>query len=911
MIKRIVLLLGLIGVFICNISFAQNLSAIKITGTYSDHLDVTLLDIGTRYHVQFSYSWADIHEFSYVGSFTNAPLDSVLNVFSNNFDLEYYTQDGYVNIERVTKKQKSKNEDMGKYEVKIKSYNGPAKNTNITVTGKIKDAATGESLPFAYIGVKGTQNVAVTNADGYFTLLNVPTDTTTLEADFIGYKNKEVFLTPETPMKNLVVEMYSSSTVLDAVEVKGEREELMRVPEALGVVQIAPKQLELLPSMGEVDIMRSLQLMPGITASKESSAGLYVWGGTPDQNLILYDGFTVYHVDHLYGFFSAFNSNAIKDVQLYKGGFESRFGGRLSSVTEITGKEGNQKKFNAGGEISLLSFNAYIETPIGKKITFLIAGRKSWKGPLYNEIFDEFNKGSTGGHSGGGGGYGSYGNRNATSTTVVSYFYDLNAKMTYRPTDKDIISLSLYNGTDDLNNSRNLNNSSFLQAQGLSLSSEFTDLTTDGNLGGSLKWSRKWSDILYGNTLISYSNYYYTRNLSNTMTTTNNSTGAETTFQSGTIENNNLKDYSFKSDYELDASKNNKIEFGCLATYNGISYNYSQNDTTTILNHHNYGGTTAIYLQDRMLFFNSKFTVLPGIRETYYSPTNKTYTEPRLSLNYDLTDNIKLKGAIGEYYQFVNQVNFEDILAGNSELWLLANGTTVPVSSATHYVLGSSYETNDYLFGVEAYYKNLNNLTQYSLRINPSPGNTVSYDENFYNGTNFSDGIDFLIQKKSGKLTGWVSYTLGQSMDNFAAFSSTPYPSDQDIRNEFHIVLMYQIKRWEFSITWIYATGTPYTAPEGGYQLVMLGGNTKDFINVGAENSLRLPDYHRLDIACNYRLRTPDGRDKGYLGFSIFNVYDRQNVWYKQYQIIDNTIIETNVNYLGITPNLTIALKIR
>ncbi len=456
-----------------------------------------------------------------------------------------------------------------------------------------------------------------------------------------------------------------------------------------------------------------------------------------------------------------------------------------------------------------------------------------------------------------------------------------------------------------------MNNSSFLQAQGLSLNSSFTDLTTDGNLGGSLKWSRKWSDILYGNTLISYSDYYYNRNRSNSMTTTNNSTGAETTFQSGTIENNNLKDYSFKSDYQLDAFKNNKIEFGCLATYNDISYKYSQNDTTTILDHHNYGGITAIYLQDRILMFKNKFTVLPGIRETYFSPTNKTYTEPRLSLNYDLTDRIKLKGAIGEYYQFVNEVNFEDILAGNSELWLLANKTTVPVSSATHYVLGSSYETNDYLFSAEAYYKNLNGLTQYTLRINPSPGNSVSYDENFYNGVNFSDGIDFMAQKKSGNFNGWVSYTLGQSMDNYPAFASKFYPSNQDVRNEFHIVLMYKIKRWEFSVTWIYATGSPYTAPEGGYQLVMLGGNTKDFINVGDMNSLRLPDYHRLDIACNYRLRTSDGRDKGYLGFSIFNVYNRKNVWYKQYQIVDNTIIETNVDYLGITPNLTLSLKIR
>jgi hypothetical protein len=911
MIKKIIVLTGLIVFFYCKLSSGQNISKIKITNSYSDFLDAVFLDIGTKYHVKYSYDWNTIHQYSLTKSFTNAPLDSVMNIICDQFHLKYHFDDDILIVEKIKEyinpDNPQANTEFIDYNDK-KIYFGVPSKLNFTLSGKVKDQTNGEALPYAIVGIPGTSISSVTNTDGYFTLLKVPSDTSTLTISYMGYRTRKFFLSPEIAKGTLVIEILPASTQLSAVEVKGQREELMRRSDDVSVVQISPKKIESLPSLGEKDIMRSLQLMPGVTGSKESSSGLYVRGGTPDQNLILYDGFTVYHVDHLYGFFSAFNSNAIKDVQLYKGGFESRFGGRLSSVTEITGKDGNQKNFNFGGDISLLSFNAYIETPIGKKITILVAGRKSWKGPLYNKIFDEFNKSNARGNPGGG--YGSYGNRNSNATTVTSYFYDLNSKITYRPTDKDVISLSLYNGTDDLNNSQNMSAPSFLQSQNISFSSDNSDLTKSGNIGGSLKWSRKWSDYLYGNTLISYSNYYYDRNRSNSMSTTNSS-GETTSFNSGTIENNNLKDYSFKSDYQYDYFKNNKIEFGGFYTFNNISYNYSQNDTTTILDRRNYGVTVGGYLQDKIQLFKDKFFVLPGIRFTYYSPTTKTYTEPRLSMNYNLTDKIKIEGAIGQYYQFVNRVSFEDILAGNSEMWLLSNNSNVPVASATHYILGPSYETNNYLFSVEGYYKRLQGLTEYTLRISPHPGNTINYDENFYNGSNYSRGIEFLAQKKAGNLNGWISYTLGQSMDNYSAFSSKAYSSDQDVRHEFHFVGMYKIKRWEFSLTWIYATGSPYTAPEGGYTLVMLGGNTKDYINVGDKNSLRLPDYHRLDIAANFRILNHIGRDIGYIGVSIFNVYNRQNVWYKQYQIVNNEIIETNVNYLGITPNLTLSFKMR
>jgi ferric enterobactin receptor len=674
---------------------------------------------------------------------------------------------------------------------------------------------------------------------------------------------------------------------------------------------MTPKKLEQLPNIGERDIMRSFQLMPGVSASNESSSGLYVRGGTPDQNLVLYDGFTVYHVDHLYGFFSAFNSNALKDVQLYKGGFESRFGGRLSSVTEITGKDGNQKRVNAGVDLSLLSMNVFLEVPIGDKFSSIIAFRRSYQGPIYDKIFSKFQSSTSSG--GASQGFGGRGGRFSQNTKVTSYFYDLNGKFSYRLTDKDIISLSIFNGTDKLDNGSSFGGGSFGGASS-NFSITTTDLTKYGNIGSSLKYSRKWTSKLYGNTILSYSNYYSDRNRSQVRTSTN-SLGETSTNQNGLVENNNLKDYSIKSDYQWDLFNFCQVQFGGFSTLFDIKYSYIQNDTTTVLDRHNTAALRGGYIQTKTKFFKDRLQLLPGIRTSYFSTTAQMYYEPRLSASILLTDKLTLKGATGKYYQFANRVTREDILSGSKDFWVMADGHTVPVSSAIHYIAGLSYETNGYLFSAEGYYKQLQGLTEYSLRFNASPSGT-NYNENFFNGYGFSRGIEFLAQRKGGNLNGWVSYTLGQARNHFDVYATGYYPANQDVTHEFKIVTMYKYKRWDFSATWIYATGRPYTAPSGAYTISLLDGNAQDFFTVTTKNGLRLPDYHRCDLSANYKLLKGSKGDKkrrevGYIGFSIFNLYNRKNVWYKQYSIESGQIIETNVNYLGITPNITLSLKLR
>ena len=256
--------------------------------------------------------------------------------------------------------------------------------------------------------------------------------------------------------------------------------------------------MNLLPSLGEKDIFRTFQLMPGISAANENSSGLYVRGGTPDQSLVLYDGITIYNVEHLFGFFSAFNSNAIKDIQLYKGGFDAKHGGRLSSVVEITGRDGSPNKFGAMADISLMSANLYMELPLGNKITFLAAGRRSWQSPFYNAIYNKTtgNKTSQVGDKPDGMGMPDGDNK----TNFKAYFYDLNAKLTYKPTSRDIISVSFYNGKDDLDNSFQ---PEFAYGSKY-ISIDNVDKTEWGNTGVAGKWSHNCSRKLYSNLLISY-----------------------------------------------------------------------------------------------------------------------------------------------------------------------------------------------------------------------------------------------------------------------------------------------------------------------------------------------------------------------------------------------------------------------
>jgi hypothetical protein len=901
------LIIGLSTTF--NVARAQDTVARKsyVSEFYFKEPIINVLhDFETKYGLPLKYDKAEIQDIIYTGDFMSEKIkDAFAAIIGSIKELAYY-----IDGEGVYCVVLAKNRPRNRTGVENRQYRGEASRKNLTVTGRIKDQTNGEFLPFATVQVEGDARVATaTNTDGYFTLYNVPSDTATLIFRYLGYETQYFHLSPEIDVENMFVELLPTTNDLDEVVVVATREDVLKIPAmSVGVIQTTAAKIADLPALGEKDLFRTFQLMPGISAANESSAGMYVRGGTPDQNLVLYDDFTIYHQEHLMGVFSAFNTNAVKDIQLHKGGFDAKYGGRLSSVMEIVGKTGNDKALNVGGDIGFLGFNAFAEMPFkNEKGSFFIAGRRSFQSFMYDKFTSVYseNSASSGGGFGGGLGGGRFNQRNQQKPE--SYFYDLNAKLTYNPTKRDILSASFFNGEDVLDNSRSSFGSSFM-------SGSIIDKTNWGNVGSSLKWSRNRNDKFYFNLLASFSNYYSLRNRNNNMT--NSSSGSSTgnvavMFNQNTDENNRLLDFSLKMDNELKISGSNHLEFGLNYSNYNIRYRYRQSDSLEILNLRNDGNLLAAYVQDK-LTVNERFTILPGIRMSFYDVTAKLYPEPRLQAFYKVNKRLNIKASTGYYYQFVNRIVREDISAGSRDIWLLSDNKGIPVSSATHLVGGLSYETRDVLFDVESYYKRLHNLSEYTLRFAPSFIDNSGYQEFFYNGEGYSRGVDFLLQKKYGKLTGWVGYTLAETRYRFPVYGDGYFAANQDVTHEFKTVLTYKPRRdLTLSATWIYATGKPYTEPIGGYKLTTPNGGEMNFIVVDKKNNARYPAYHRLDLLAKYDLSFIR-YFKSSVSVSLFNVYDRANVWYKEYSYDEAVgMTETNINLLGFTPNVTFSFQLR
>ncbi len=780
------------------------------------------------------------------------------------------------------------------------------------LSGKIIDKANAETLPYASVLLKKSKIGATTNSDGFFTLLHVPTDTDTLLVQYVGYQTMEVPIKSLVGQSIVVIELNVSEQILSEVVVTSNQldNQMIVTNEKISQISISPAALKSLPSMGEQDIFRSIQLLPGVSGTNEASSGLFVRGGTPDQNLILLDGFTVYHVDHFYGFFSAFNPNAIKDVQLYKGGFEAKYGGRLSSVMELTGKTGNQKRVSGGAGLGAISANAYLEIPFGDKVNLFLAGRRSYtdivQSGVYNSIFDLYNNQSNSTvQTSNVPARPNRRNQQQQNTEPSFFFYDLNAKLSYRPSAKDIVSLSFYSGKDDLDNSR-VQDNTFDTDRGerISINSQINDLLQWGNLGASARWARQWNSRYFSTVTASYSNYFSDRDRLNRT----NVTRADSTINrvTGDVEKNNLLDYTFAFTNQYRLNERHTLEFGLQTTINDIAYQFTRNDTLNLIDEQNNGVLVATYLQDTWRA-TDKLSIIGGIRASYYDVTAESYYEPRLSASYQLTPKIRLKAAWGRYHQFVNRIVREDISQGSRDFWLLADNQNSPVSFSRHLIGGVSYETNGWLLDVEVYDKSLDGLVEYSNRQSAQRLADLENTDFFFRGTGVARGAEFLIQKKTGRYKGWLSYTLGEVVHTIPGISDNPYYATNDTRHEVKLVNTYQIGKWDFGLTWVYGTGKPYTAPYGEYDLNTLDGDTFNYISVGAKNAFRLPDYHRMDLSINYTMKL--GKANGQVGISFFNLYNRENVWYKEFLVEEQSVIETNVNLIGFTPNLNVSIK--
>jgi hypothetical protein len=899
---------------------AQTVENFKLPKDYMGSLDEILPNLGKDLNLRFVYDPVYLQKYR-TSLMTNneRTVGGVLKMLGTSWDMVTLVgKDGYIYI---AKDQEHLNEllQLKDEEKIVKSVSRktlvPIKR-NFLLSGEIRDIATGETIPFATIRIEGTTKGVLSDQNGHFALQNVPADTAVIIISYLGYHTNIIELEPQKENQPVNIDIKQQSVGISEVFIYGRKDDKALQKSVLEQnIKMSPVALNVLPNVGEKDFMRGFQLMPGVSAANEGSAGMYVRGGTPDQNQIIYDGFTVYNVDHLYGFYSAFNSNAIKDVQLHKGGFESKFGGRLSSVTEITGKDGNSKKPSFGAEVSLLSMNAYMEIPVKDRLTTLFAFRRSYQGYLYDKISDLYKSGTS---------TTTKTFRMGSNSKSDSYFYDFNGKITYKATDKDVLSLSFFNGTDYLDNTPQFKMPGERGGPGGgaggggggnfpgggNLMMENTDFTRYGNVGSSVKWTRKMNEKFTSVTLFSFSDFYSKRDERRAITLLKDE--VTTRVKNGILEDNNLIDISIKNDWKYSFNEKNIFEFGAFGTFYDISYNYTQNDTINILNKYIRSSLAGGYAQDKMLFLNNKLCITPGLRANYFHATNKIYFEPRVNASYMITPKLSLNSATGIFYQFANRVVREDVMSGNRDFWILSNDKEIPVSSSTHLNLGINYDLQNYLFSAEGYYKRNEHVTEYSMRYRsiPRPGSSVQSTEQFFTGDGYAIGLELLAQKKAGNFNGWICYSLGEVKNRFPAQSNVYYYANHDVTNELKIVGIYKFGNFDFSASWIYATGRPYTAPLGAYTLKLIDGISADFYSVSDKNAFRLPDYHRFDVAASYRFNLfgPKGK-QNLLSFSVFNLYNRLNVSSKQFQLVNNVILDSDISYLGITPNVSLTIK--
>ena len=731
---------------------------------------------------------------------------------------------------------------------------------NTTLSGYVRDADNGEELIGANIYFPSLQKGAVTNEYGYYSI-SVPQNAYEVKFLFIGYAvfEKEIDLRSDV---RLDVELRPESVELMEVVLTDDRSVENVQSIEMSVTDLSIKEVKKIPALlGEADIIRTLQLMPGVSTVGEGATGFNVRGGNIDQNLILLDEAPVYNSSHLFGFFSVFNSDAVKDAKLYKGGIPAQYGGRLSSVLDVRQKEGNSKRFAGTGGLGLLSSRLTLEGPIQKdKSSFMVAGRRSYADLFLALSPDEDIRNNT------------------------AYFYDLNAKVNYRFSDKDRVFASAYFGRDVFG---------------------FGDLFRFawGNQTFSLRWNHLFSDRLFSNFTFLISDYRYQLGIPE---------GAQAFDWDSRIFNINGK-----ADFTYYLNPDNTITFGAsLLTYRFepgvVSPASDENifneftipnqyalEPAAFISHETkignrlklqYGARFSSFFrqgeEDIRIYEDGKPRDIDNIIDTVSYGKGETISsffgfEPRLAVNYLLSDEASFKASYNRTRQYIHLVS-NTTAATPVDIWTPA-GPHVDPATADQFALGYFQNFNNNLFeaSVEVYYKSMRDLLDYKngaqLVLNPV------LETELLSGDGRAYGLELFVRKRSGRLTGWISYTLSRSEVIVAGNSPEEtinngdwYSSNWDKTHDVSVVATYSLnKKWDVSTIFAFQTGRPITYPDGRF--VQDGIIIPVYNN---RNGARIPSYHRLDFSANYT-PNPD-KTKGWQSswsFGIYNVYGRRNAY--------------------------------
>ena len=717
----------------------------------------------------------------------------------------------------------------------------------LTISGTVTDEESGEQLLFASVFDQELGIGTVTNEYGFFSL-SFPVDTVYLTINYLGFEPKTIKVYSGN-LNQVRFQVKKESNELNEVVIKIPRtpQEEIHNSTQMSAIKIPIKDIKYIPSIGgESDVIKVIQLMPGVQKGGEGGTGMYVRGGDVDQNLVLLDEAPVYNIGHLFGFFSVFNQDAIKDMTLYKGAFPSKYGGRLSSILDIRMNDGNVNKFHGRGGIGLLSSRVTIEGPILKdKASFMIAGRRTYIDQVFKWV-------------------GSF---------MPYYFYDLNAKFNYKIDDKNHIYVSSYLGNDLLK---------YDQAD-VSEDDPFNLGFTLGNITGTVRWNKIMKDDLFANYSFIYTNFDY--NIYGKF-------DANSLYISSAIN-----DYGLKADYELYKGVKHKFKYGAMAVFHEFSPNIvnSQGDDISEFFENSKAPAlgaleSGIYLQHIYKPDSSKWEFSNGVRLSSTIVKDKTYAgvEPRASLKYNLNSNSNLKLSYSLMKQYMHLVTSSTV-ALPTDLWCPVTNSVKPQSS--HQVAGGySYfiQKIKTLVSVESYYKYMQNLTEYKEGANLLLND--DFESELLQGNGESYGLEFLVKRDHGRWNGWVGYTLSWSKRYFDKLNNGNwYWAKYDRRHSLSVVQNFKISQdWHFSTVWVYSSGSRFTPQTGLYAMPNASLTGVDWIPTYAgRNSVSMSPSHRLDV--NFVWQSKDTKKfKGEWHFGAYNVYNRASPWRIEVQPDEN-----------------------
>jgi len=757
-----------------------------------------------------------------------------------------------------------------------------------TISGTITDAATNEALIGANTVELSTYKGTVTNNYGFYSL-TLPAGKIKVAFSFVGYEtlNKEINLTGDQKIDVALV----ARNELQEIEVVATKANERLSTTQMSRFDMPIDKIKSLPALlGEPDVIKSLQLLPGVKSGSEGSSGLYVRGGAPDQNLLLLDGVPIYNASHLFGFFSVFNPDALKSVSFYKGGFPARFGGRLSSVVDVRMKEGNGKEYHGNISVGLISSSLHLEGPIAKERTsFSVSARRTYVDLLTMPF------------------------KKSDGDIPAYYFYDVNAKINHRFSDRSRLFLSTYIGKDNLISKTSSGGTSF---------QERMDKTKDklnwGNITSSLRWNYIFNNKLFSNTTVTYSKYDFEVSSDNSL----KNYSSDKYIINNYLFGSGIYDWGYKMDFDYSASPNHAVKFGLNYIYHNFkpgvkTYKTDATGESTVNKTY---GDSSIYAHDFSVYAEDDITIGPrlkanvGLRASTFNVQNTPYysLEPRLSVNYQANDNLSFKVAYSQMKQYIHLLT-SSRLSLPTDLWVPVTAKLKPMT-AEQVAIGAVYRIAEGMdLTVESYYKKMNNLIEYKDGAS-FYGSSVGWENKVETGKGWAYGTEVMFSKEIGKTTGWVAYTLSWADRQFENISfGQKFPAKYDSRHDINIVVSHKFNnRIDIGSTWVYHSGNAGTLFTNTVSTDFPNFDNRERLKTyyfDGRNNYRMPPYHRLDFGINFHKQKRTGVRTW--NVSVYNVYNRQNPYFITFDTKSGSSQKMlkQVSLFSIIPSITYSFK--